>query len=90
MNGLEIIAKLREQLRRQIPVIILTGDISTGTLDAISRQDCVQLNKPVKLPELSRMIQVLLRISQSAAHVHAPPSVASGRQCTAACHLRGR
>ncbi len=66
MNGIEIIAKLREQLGRQIPAIMLTGDISTGTLDAILRQDCVQLNKPVKLPVLSRMIQVLLRRSQSA------------------------
>ena len=70
MNGIEIIAKLREQLGRQIPAIMLTGDISTGALDAISRQDCVQLNKPVKLPVLSRMIQVLLRRSQSAARVH--------------------
>jgi two-component system CheB/CheR fusion protein len=59
MNGIEIIAKLREQFGRQIPAIMLTGDISTGTLDAISRQDCVQLNKPVKLPMLSRTVQVL-------------------------------
>jgi two-component system, chemotaxis family, CheB/CheR fusion protein len=77
MSGIEIIAKLREQLGRQIPAIMLTGDISTGTLDAIARQDCVQLNKPVKLPVLSRMIQVFLRRSQSAAHVHVPPSVAT-------------
>ena len=54
---------------------MLTGDISTGALDAISRQDCVQLNKPVKLPMLSRMIQVLLRRSQSAARVPVPHSV---------------
>ena len=75
MNGIEIIAKLREQLGRHIPAIMLTGDISTGALDAISRQDCVQFNKPVKLPMLSRMIQVLLRRSQSAARVPVPPSV---------------
>jgi two-component system CheB/CheR fusion protein len=56
---------------------MLTGDISTGTLDAIARQDCVQLNKPVKLSVLSRVIQVLLRRSQFAAHAHVQPSVAT-------------
>jgi two-component system, chemotaxis family, CheB/CheR fusion protein len=75
LNGIEIIAKLRERLGRHIPAIILTGDVSTGALEAISRQDCIQFNKPVKLPALSPMIQVLLRTSQSAVSVHAPPSV---------------
>ena len=32
MNGLQVTAKLREKLHHQIPVIILTGDISTGDL----------------------------------------------------------
>ena len=36
MNGLQVAAKLREKLHRQIPVIILTGDISTGTLRDIA------------------------------------------------------
>ena len=49
MDGLQVIAKLREKLHRQIPVIILTGDISTDALRDIARHDCVQLNKPVKL-----------------------------------------
>ena len=82
MNGIEVIAKLREQLGRQIPAVMLTGDISTGTLDAISRQDCVQLNKPVKLPALSRMIQGLLRRSQSAVPVRVrhPPQTAGGER----------
>jgi two-component system CheB/CheR fusion protein len=68
MNGLQITAKLREKLHREIPVIILTGDISTGTLREISRQDCIRLNKPVKSKELAQVIQRLLQISQSAAH----------------------
>ena len=72
MNGLQVTAKLREKLHRQIPVIILTGDISTETLRDIARHDCVQLNKPVKLKELTQVIQRLLPISQSAAHPHAP------------------
>jgi two-component system CheB/CheR fusion protein len=72
MNGLQVTAKLREKFHRQIPVIILTGDISTGTLRDIALQDCVQLNKPVKLKELTQVIQRLLAISQSAVYSRAP------------------
>jgi two-component system, chemotaxis family, CheB/CheR fusion protein len=72
MNGLQVTAKLRETLHRQIPVIILTGDISTGTLRDIALQNCVQLNKPVKLKELTQVIQRLLPLRQSAVHSRAP------------------
>ena len=67
LNGIQLVAELREKFHRAIPVIILTGDISTGTLRDIALQDCVQLNKPVKLPELTRTIQRLLAAPQSAA-----------------------
>jgi two-component system CheB/CheR fusion protein len=70
MNGLQVAATLREKLHREIPVIVLTGDISTAALRDISLQDCVQLNKPVKLKELTRVIQRLLPIS--AMHARAP------------------
>jgi two-component system CheB/CheR fusion protein len=66
MNGLQVAAKLCERFSSQIPVIILTGDISTQTLREIAGQHCVQLNKPVKLHELTETIQELLRSSQSA------------------------
>ena len=66
MNGLQVAANLRERYGNQIPVIILTGDISIGTLREISGQHCVQLNKPVKLRELTDTIRALLRSSQSA------------------------
>ena len=72
MNGLQVAAKLREKLHHQIPVIILTGDISTGTLREIAQHDCVRLNKPAKSKELTQVIQRLLQISQSAAHPQAP------------------
>ena len=68
MNGLQVTAKLREKLHHQIPVIILTGDISTGTLREIAQHDCVRLSKPAKSKELTQVIQRLLQISQSAAH----------------------
>ena len=53
MDGLQVAAKLRDALHQEIPVIILTGDISTSTLGDIANHDCVQLSKPVKLTELN-------------------------------------
>ena len=75
MDGLQVTAKLRDHLHRQIPAIILTGDISTVTLGDIARQDCIQLNKPVKSKALAQVIRVLLRTSRSAAHVSDPHPV---------------
>ena len=71
MNGLEVVAKAREKLHRAIPVIILTGDISTATLRAIADADCVLLNKPVKLDA------VMLAVQRALASKHAPPAAKS-------------
>jgi two-component system CheB/CheR fusion protein len=71
MDGLEVTARLRKVLHRQVPVVILTGDISTATLRDIALQDCVQLNKPVKSEELTRVIQRRLALSQSPGHTPA-------------------
>jgi two-component system CheB/CheR fusion protein len=60
MNGLQLTARLREQLRREIPVVILTGDISSSALRAIGLGNCAHLTKPVKLTELTQLIQSLL------------------------------
>jgi two-component system CheB/CheR fusion protein len=72
MNGLQLIARVREQLHHAIPAIVLTGDISTGALRDIAGQDCLQLNKPVKLSELTEVIQRLLPKSQSRARSRGP------------------
>lgn len=60
MNGVEIARALRLDLDRQIPVIILTGDITTQALRDIALHDCVQFNKPAKLRELLHAIDKLL------------------------------
>ena len=60
MNGLQLILSLRERLSAPVPAIILTGDISTDTLRKIARENCVHLNKPVKLSELTQRLQALL------------------------------
>ncbi|MEN9894406.1 MAG: hypothetical protein RIR97_258 [Pseudomonadota bacterium] len=56
MNGLQLAARLRKLFGSKLPVIILTGDISTGTLRDIAVQNCVQLNKPVKVDVMLDMI----------------------------------
>jgi two-component system CheB/CheR fusion protein len=52
--------KLRQISHRQIPIIILTGDISTDALRRVSLEQCVQLHKPIKGGELLQVIQRLL------------------------------
>ena len=64
LSGLQLASKLRTELQRDVPVIILTGDISTDTLRDIALQNCAQLNKPVKLRELTQVIQRLLSKAQ--------------------------
>jgi two-component system, chemotaxis family, CheB/CheR fusion protein len=67
MSGLEVVARIRERLHHQLPAIVLTGDISTETLRQASAQDCIQLNKPVKLPDLALLVQSLLPPARSRA-----------------------
>ena len=66
MNGIQTTTKIREALRQEIPVVILTGDISTGTLRDIALRNFVKLNKPVKPQELLRSIKELLPVSRPA------------------------
>ena len=68
MDGLQASAKLREKLHRKTPVIILTGDISTGTSREIALQNYVKLNKPVKLKELTQAIQELITLPAPVGH----------------------
>ena len=81
MNGIQVAQKLRQELGRQIPFIILTGDISTEALRNIALHDCVQFNKPVKLRELTRAIDRLLTKPPAApaARPVRPPEDANGR-----------
>jgi len=65
LNGLQVVAALRATLHREIPVIMLTGDISSQTMREIAQQGCVQLNKPVRAGELTRLIQNLLAASRA-------------------------
>jgi len=65
MDGLRLAGKLRARLCCSVPVIILTGDISTKTLRDIAVQKCEHLNKPTSLKELIASIQRLVPTSAS-------------------------
>jgi two-component system CheB/CheR fusion protein len=59
-TGLAVARDLRITLRQAIPVIIMTGDISTATLRLIADENCMQMNKPMKLTALMATIEGLL------------------------------
>jgi two-component system, chemotaxis family, CheB/CheR fusion protein len=65
MDGLQVAAGLRTASGRLVPVIILTGDISTTTLTEIARSSCVHLNKPVQLKKMMSVIKTLLSVPQA-------------------------
>jgi two-component system CheB/CheR fusion protein len=71
MDGLKLAATLRKRIGRDAPVIILTGDASTSALRNIAADECLQLNKPVRLGELTEAIQRLLPLSRPNAGVGA-------------------
>ncbi|MDE1150309.1 MAG: response regulator [Azospirillaceae bacterium] len=60
LDGLQMTARLREIFGGALPVIILTGDISTRTLRDIARFNCLRFSKPVKVVDLAQAIQRLL------------------------------
>ncbi len=60
MNGLRLADLLRERLGLSVPVIILTGDISTETLRDIGTRNYLRLHKPVRTAELAALLQRLL------------------------------
>jgi two-component system, chemotaxis family, CheB/CheR fusion protein len=57
LNGLQVVAGLRETLGHKVPAVILTGDISTDTLREIAHGGHLHLNKPVRAKELIGLIQ---------------------------------
>jgi two-component system, chemotaxis family, CheB/CheR fusion protein len=72
IDGLEVAAQIRQHMGSAMPVIILTGDISTETLREIVRQGCVLMHKPASLEDLTRTIQAQLALAE-------PPPDAAAR-----------
>ncbi len=74
LDGLQAAAALRERLGARVPVIILTGDVSAETVRDIASRGLHRLKKPVKLEELTRLLQRLLPAPQAAPDPAEPPS----------------
>jgi PAS domain S-box-containing protein len=51
-DGVETIRQLRATLGRNVPAVVMTGDIRTSTVDSISAQGCSVLIKPFSADEL--------------------------------------
>jgi two-component system CheB/CheR fusion protein len=79
LTGAEVVALLRQSLRRDTPAIILTGDISSNTLRKIADADCVHLSKPAEPETLTQQILAFLEAEAKspAKSSDAPPVVAS-------------
>jgi two-component system, chemotaxis family, CheB/CheR fusion protein len=57
VDGLQVVMEVREKVKRMVPAVILSGDVANETLRRITHQNCVHLSKPIKVNELSEMIQ---------------------------------
>ncbi len=60
LTGTEVVARVREALRHEIPAIILTGDISSDTLRKIRQANCVHISKPATADALTGQIRRFL------------------------------
>jgi len=60
LNGLALAEELRRAVDRDVPAIVLTGDISTLAMRRISQQDVLHLAKPVTVEKLARAVSDLL------------------------------
>jgi two-component system CheB/CheR fusion protein len=76
LNGLQVVAGLRETLGHEIPAVILTGDISTDTLREIAHGGHLHLNKPVRAKELIGLIQRCLAEPRAQASIRKSAEVA--------------
>ncbi len=78
LNGLQVVAGLRETLGYKVPAIILTGDISTETLREIAQGGHLHLNKPVKAKDLIELIQRCLADLRPAQAIIQQPAEPAG------------
>lgn len=85
MDGVELLSALRRQLRRQVPGLVLTADISSDTARGIALNNEVQLQKPVNQAALLRTIQRLLAAPPLAARV--PPPATRVPEAAAVIHV---
>jgi two-component system CheB/CheR fusion protein len=77
LTGAEVVARLRQSLRREVPAIILTGDISSNTLRKIADAGCVHLSKPAEPETLTQQILAFLETKPPAKSANALAAAAA-------------
>lgn len=60
VTGLQLIDRLRDEFNSRIPALVVTGDAGTDVLQAVHRNGCVLLHKPVDPCLLQQRIRALL------------------------------
>ena len=73
MNGLQLASLVRTKMAWNVPVIILTGDISNSTTHEIARQNCLAISKPAKLGDVTGAVQRLM-LDEPAIRIPRPKS----------------
>ena len=79
LTGLDVAVRIRRQVGADLPVLILTGDISTATQAEITGQACALLHKPVHRAALLATVNRLLSPAQAKARIDvAAPGATTG------------
>ena len=60
LTGTEVIRRIREMLKQDIPAAVLTGDISPEAIQKLQQSSCKVLFKPVRSDELFRAINQMI------------------------------
>jgi len=76
LTGLDVAARMHETFGSALPVLIMTGDISTGTLRAIAAAGCIQLSKPIRADKLTRLVRSHLDVPRQM--LESPPKERPG------------
>lgn len=73
-NGIAAIGYIRQALRRNVPALILTGDISSKALRAFAQHEIPYLHKPAKLKDVMQMVETLVvrQNGERAGHISEP------------------
>lgn len=73
-NGIAAIEDIRQALRRNVPALILTGDISSKALTTFAQHEIPYLHKPVKLKDVVQVVETLVvrQTGERAEHISEP------------------
>lgn len=57
MNGVELVTKIRQSIREDLPVVIMTGDTSASKIKDAKLPNCQVLHKPININQILSLIE---------------------------------